>query len=616
MDYTELQNRAERKMRSLGESRIPLIHIGTGTCGLAAGAGEVLAEARAFLNKSGLLARIVEVGCLGLCYQEPLLGIKSLGHPMIYYGRVSAANTAEILKAQLIDGEPDTKAALFTMGSDAVNGVPDFHELPFVRPQVRIALRNCGLIDPGEIDHYLARGGYEGLKRALGLSPHEVIEEIKASGLRGRGGAGFPTGVKWDFAHKSKSSEKYFICNADEGDPGAFMDRSLLEGDPHAVLEGMIIGAYAIGASEGYVYIRTEYPLAIKRLETALEQMKAYGLLGGGILDKGFAFHIKIKEGAGAFVCGEETALMASIAGGRGMPRSRPPFPAQAGLWERPTNINNVETLANVSAIMERGADWFAGYGTKKSKGTKTFSLAGKIRRTGLIEVPMGTRLKEIIEEIGGGVIGGGNFKAVQTGGPSGGCIPFSLNHLPVDYESLAEAGSIMGSGGMVVMDERTCMVDMARYFLTFTGNESCGKCLPCRLGSRQLLDILIDICEGRGSPEDLDLLEEVGEAMQKASLCGLGQTAPNPVISTLKYFRQEYEKHVIDHKCPAGVCKALFFYQIDPEKCTGCMACLRKCPANAISGSKKEPHEIDQEACIRCGECYDSCKFEAVAIM
>ena len=447
------------------------------------------------------------------------------------------------------------------------------------------------------------------------MKPEEVIQEIKDSGLRGRGGAGFPTGMKWEFARSALDRTKYIICNADEGDPGAFMDRSLLEGDPHAVLEGILIGAYAIGAQEGYVYIRAEYPLAVQRIESALVQLEEYGFLGKSILGSRFAFQIHIKEGAGAFVCGEETALMASIHGGRGMPRSRPPFPAQQGLWEKPTNINNVETFSNVSAILERGAKWFASYGTEKSRGTKTFALAGKINRTGLIEVPMGIKLGEIIDEIGGGGPKGKELKAVQTGGPSGGCIPLSLRELPVDYEALAEAGSIMGSGGMVVMDEDTCMVDIARYFLAFTQSESCGKCMPCRLGTKQMLDILEDICEGHGEDENLEVLEDLIQTIKKGSLCGLGQTAPNPVQTTLRYFRSEYETHVRDKKCPAGVCKPLFHYEIDPEKCNGCMACALKCPTQAAVGEKKQPHVIDQQKCTKCGVCYQTCKFEAVVI-
>jgi len=615
MDYQVIKAGAEKKWRALEALRQPLIQIGLGTCGLAAGADKVLTAAGQTLKRLGILGRIMQVGCLGLCYLEPLMALRKPGRPFICYGDLTPERTEEILASYLVRDDPKPEWAVCTLGPSALDGIPRFEDLPMIKPQVRIALRNCGLIDPGQIDHYIARGGYGGLERALVMGPQGVIEEIKASGLRGRGGAGFPTGVKWGFARQSKSRVKYFICNADEGDPGAFMDRSLLEGDPHAVLEGMVIGAYAVGAEEGYIYIRAEYPLAIQRLRVALKQMEEYGLLGRRILGRDCNFQIHIKEGAGAFVCGEETALMASIEGGRGMPRSRPPFPAQVGLWGRPTNINNVETLSNVSAVLHKGADWFASYGTEKSRGTKTFSLAGKINRTGLIEVPMGIRLGQVINDIGGGVPRGRRLKAVQTGGPSGGCIPASLLDLPVDYESLAQAGSIMGSGGMVVMDEETCMVDMARYFLSFTEAESCGKCIPCRLGNKQMLEVIEDICQGRGRAEDLSLLEEVSEAVHKSSLCGLGQTSPNPARTTLRYFRDEYEAHVLDRKCPAGVCKPLFHYEIDPQKCTGCMVCARKCPTQAASGLKKEVHVIDQDKCVKCGECYEACKFEAVVI-
>ena len=615
MDYTSIKAKADRQWYLLEKLPQPLIAIGMGTCGRAAGAQEVLAAAKQSLKRMNLLGRILQVGCIGMCYLEPLMGIRKPGWPFIYYGNLTPTRTEEILSSYLLDDDPKPQWAAFTLGEGSIDGIPRFSELPMIRHQMRIALRNCGLIDPRIIDHYIARGGYSGLHKALLMKPEEVIQEIKDSGLRGRGGAGFPTGMKWGFARKALSRTKYIVCNADEGDPGAFMDRSLLEGDPHAVLEGMLIGAYAIGAQEGYVYIRAEYPLAIQRIETALLQMEEYGLLGESILESAFQFQVHIKQGAGAFVCGEETALMASIQGGRGMPRSRPPFPANEGLWQKPTNINNVETLSNVSAILERGAKWYASYGTEKSRGTKTFSLAGKVNRTGLIEVPMGIKLGVIIDEIGGGGPKGKELKAVQTGGPSGGCIPLSLRDLPVDYESLAEAGSIMGSGGMVVMDEDTCMVDIARYFLAFTQSESCGKCMPCRLGTKQMLEILEDICEGRGEHEDLELLENLSEAIKKSSLCGLGQTAPNPVQTTLRYFRAEYETHVLDNKCPAGVCKALFHYEIDPEKCNGCMVCARKCPAKAASGEKKQPHVIDQEKCTKCGVCYESCKFGAVVI-
>ena len=616
MNFASMKAKAQREWEILENLPQPLIHIGMGTCGKAAGAQEVLTAAKKSLKQMQRLGRILQVGCIGMCYLEPLMAVRKPGRPFIYYGGVTPEKTEKIITNYLLKDDPMCQWAVCTLGEGAINDVPRFEELPMIRPQVRIALRNCGLIDPENIDHYIAHGGYGGLHKALSMKPEAIIQEIKASGLRGRGGAGFPTGLKWEFARKAPEKTKYIICNADEGDPGAFMDRSLLEGDPHAVLEGMLIAAHAIGAREGYIYVRAEYPLAIRRLETALEQMEAYGFLGKSILQTRFQFHIHIKQGAGAFVCGEETALMASIQGGRGMPRSRPPFPAHAGLWEKPTNINNVETLSNVSAILQKGASWYAGFGTEKSRGTKTFSLAGKVNRAGLIEVPMGIRLGEIVYDIGGGGAKGKKLKAVQTGGPSGGCIPMTLSDLSVDYESLAAAGSIMGSGGLVVMDEDTCMVDIARYFLAFTQSESCGKCMPCRLGTKQMLDILEDICDGRGKPEDMEMLENLSEAVKKGSLCGLGQTAPNPVQTTLRYFRDEYENHVRDRKCPAGICKALFHYEIDPDKCNGCMACARNCPTEAVFGEKKQPHTIDPEKCIKCSECYQVCKFEAVMIV
>ena len=562
-----------------------------------------------------ITADIVRVGCLGLCYAEPLVDIIKPGFPRIHYGGLDPEQAARLVTEYLTGDNPCPELALGTSGDGAVAGIPRLEELPVLKAQVRITLRNCGLIDPGNLDHYLARGGYRGLERALAMGPEAVIEEIKRSGLRGRGGAGFPTGLKWQFCRKASGNLKYLICNADEGDPGAFMDRSLLEGDPHAVLEGMLIGAYAIGASEGYIYIRAEYPLAIERLQTALRQLEENGLIGDDILGSGFGFHLKIKEGAGAFVCGEETALIASIEGKRGMPRSRPPFPANSGLWGRPTNINNVETWASVSAIMERGADWFAGYGTEKSRGTKTFALAGKINRTGLIEVPFGITLEEIIYDIGGGIPDGKQLKAVQTGGPSGGCLPAGLIKLAVDYESLAEAGSIVGSGGMIVLDEDNCMVDTARFFLSFTCAESCGKCVPCRLGTRQMLDILEKITRGDGEPADIELLSSLSRNIKRGSLCALGGTATNPVITTLRYFREEYEAHVNDKKCQARVCRGLISYYIRPDKCRGCGICLKNCPAAAINGGKQLVHIIDQEKCTRCGVCLEVCppKFGAV---
>ena len=593
------------------------ILIGSATCGRAAGSLEVMQAFADELSQQGLAAvtDIYEVGCLGMCYAEVLVEVRGKDGKRILYQGVEPKHVPALIEAQLLRGEVYLPLALATMAREQETELPVFTELPIIGPQVRIVTRNCGIIDPSNINHYLARGGYSGMAKALALTPEQVIDEIKASGLRGRGGAGFPTGIKWGFARNSVSDQKYVICNADEGDPGAFMDRSVLEGDPHAVLEGLLIAGYAIGASIGYVYCRAEYPLAIERLQGAIAQMREHGFLGENILGSGFAFEIKIKKGAGAFVCGEETSLMQSIEGKRGMPRSRPPFPAVAGLFGKPTNINNVETLAAVSAIMERGATWYAGYGTEKSRGTKTFALAGKITRTGLIEVPMGISLRTIIEDIGGGVLGGKQLKAVQTGGPSGGCIPAQFIDLPVDYEHLAEVGSIMGSGGMIVIDEESCMVDMARYFLTFTENESCGKCVPCRMGTQHLLKILTAITEGEGTLNHLETMKRIGDTMKNASLCGLGQTAANPVLTTLKYYEDEYRAHIVDHKCPAGACRALIRFDIAGARCTGCGACLRACPVEAISGVKKQPHQIDQDRCIRCGSCRQACKFEAVRV-
>ncbi|MDH5696561.1 MAG: NADH-quinone oxidoreductase subunit NuoF, partial [Dehalococcoidia bacterium] len=556
--FDEIRSQAISQWEALEHSDKPRILIGAATCGRAAGSIAVLEAINRELARHKIEAVVTQVGCIGLCYAEPLVDIIKPNRPRICYSNVTLEIVSQLIEDYIINDNPRPDLALGTIGEDGVESIPRLFELPMLKPQVRIALRNCGIIDPENINHYIARDGYSGVVRALGMTPEEVIEDVKKSGLRGRGGAGFPTGLKWEFCRKSPGTVKYVICNADEGDPGAFMDRSLLEGDPHAVLEGILIGAYAIGANEGYIYIRAEYPLAIERLKLALRQMEDYGLLGDNILGSDFSFHLKIKQGAGAFVCGEETALMASIEGKRGMPRSRPPFPAQSGLWGKPTNINNVETWGNVSAILQKGAEWYAGYGSEGSKGTKTFALAGKIVRTGLIEVPMGIPLQEIIYGIGGGIPDGKRFKAVQTGGPSGGCLPASLLNLPVDYESLTQAGSIMGSGGMVVMDEDTCMVDVAHYFLSFTQAESCGKCVPCRLGTKQMLDILNDITHGRGKLEDIDLLLSLGEQVKAGSLCGLGQTAPNPVLTTIRYFRDEYEEHIKRHHCRAAVCEGL----------------------------------------------------------
>ncbi len=615
--FKDLQQQSKLEWEGFCQPGRPRVLIGSATCGRAAGSLEVLKAFETELDKHSLKAdtTLVEVGCLGMCYAEVLVEIRGRDGKRVLYHGVDPRFVPRLVESHLVRGEPLATRALAVMDGTSLDGVPSFDQMPMIRNQVRIVLRNCGVIDPANLHHYIARGGYSGLARALEMGCEEVIEEVKASGVRGRGGAGFPTGLKWQFARKSAGDVKYVICNADEGDPGAFMDRSVLEGDPHAVLEGLAISGYAIGASTGYVYCRAEYPLAVQRIQGAIAQMRENGLLGKNILGSDFSFDIQLKKGAGAFVCGEETALMQSIEGRRGMPRSRPPYPAVAGLFGKPTNINNVETLAAVSAILEKSAAWYAGYGTEKSRGTKTFALAGKINRTGLIEVPMGIPLRAVIEEIGGGVLAGKKFKAVQTGGPSGGCIPAEHIDIPVDYEHLAEVGSIMGSGGMIVIDEGACMVEVARYFLTFTENESCGKCVPCRMGTQHLLRMLKDITEGRGTPQQIETMKKICDTMGKASLCGLGQTAPNPVLTTLRYFEDEYRAHVEEKKCPAGVCREIIRFSIDAEACTGCRACIPACPVEAITGELKKLHEIDQELCIRCGSCRDVCKFDAVAV-
>ncbi|MBI2868751.1 MAG: NADH-quinone oxidoreductase subunit F, partial [Chloroflexi bacterium] len=545
MNFEEMQHRAKTEWETLENSDKPRIYIGYGTCGRASGGIAVLEAINAELVNRGLAATVIKVGCIGLCYDEPIIDIVKPGRPRISYGNVTPKLVLQLIEDYLINDNPRADLAIGTVGETGIEGIPRLHDLPMLKPQVRIVLRNCGLIDPENIAHYIARGGYSGMARALKMKPEEVIAEIKKSGLRGRGGAGFPTATKWELCRQSPGDTKYIICNADEGDPGAFMNRLLLEGDPHSVLEGMVIGAHAIGATRGFIYCRAEKPLAIEMLKVALKQVKDAGLIGENILGSGFSFDIELREGAGAFVCGEETALIASIEGKRGMPKPRPPFPAQSGLWGKPTNINNVETWADVAAILQNSADWYAGYGTEKSKGTKTFALAGKINRTGLIEVPLGIHLRDIIFGIGGGVLNEKKFKAIQTGGPSGGCLPETMLDLPVEYESLTQAGAIMGSGGMVVMDEDTCMVDVARFFLSFTQSESCGKCVMCRIGTKQMLGILEDITAGKGKPSDIDLLIELSQAIKAGSLCGLGQTAPNPVLTTLRYFRDEYEAHI-----------------------------------------------------------------------
>jgi len=615
MAFNEIRDQAVAEWGALQSSDKPRILVGTATCGRAAGAMAVLETINEELSRLGIDAVVMQVGCIGLCYAEPLVNIVKPNRPHVYYGSVTPEIITQLIEDYIVNDNPRVDLAMGTTGDGSIDGIPKLFDLPVLKSQVRISLRNCGHVDPADIKQYIANDGYSGFEKALTMTQKEIIDEISKSGLRGRGGAGASTGFKWERLWEAPGNEKYMICNADEGDPGAFMDRALLEGDPHAVLEGMLIGAYATGAHHGYIYCRAEYPLAIERLEQALKQMKECGLLGDNIIGSEFSFQIEIKEGAGAFVCGEETALIASIEGKRGMPRSRPPYPAVSGLWGKPTNVNNVETWANVSAILQRGAEWYAGFGTEKSKGTKTFALAGKIAHTGLIEVPMGIRLGDIIYEIGGGIINDKTFKSVLTGGPSGGCLPASKIDLPVDYENLAEAGSIVGSGGMLVADEDTCMVDMARFFLAFTQDESCGKCVPCRVGTRQMLSILERIVKGEGQEGDVERLEQLAKLVQSTSLCALGGTAPNPVLTTIRYFRDEYEAHINEKRCPALACSELISYYILQDKCQGCGICLRNCPVEAITGDRRMVHIIDQNKCTKCGTCLSVCpeRFSAV---
>ena len=557
-------------------------------------------------------AQVVKTGCFGLCAMGPIVMIYPEG---ACYTKVTPADVPEIVSEHIVKGRIVQR--LLHMESDEGGTATSLSETTFYKHQLRIALRNCGVINPEDIDEYIGVDGYAALGRILTekIPPQQVIDEILASGLRGRGGAGFPTGRKWQFTHDAVSPDgvKFVCCNADEGDPGAFMDRSVLEGDPHSVIEAMAIAGYCIGAQQGYIYVRAEYPIAVKRLEIAIKQAKEYGLLGDNIFDSGFSFNLELRLGAGAFVCGEETALMTSIEGKRGEPHPRPPFPANKGLFERPTLLNNVETYANITWIFNHGPEAYAAIGTEKSKGTKVFALGGKITNTGLVEVPMGTTLRTVVEDIGGGVPGGKKFKAAQTGGPSGGCIPASLIDTPIDYESLSAIGSMMGSGGLIVMDEDNCMVDIAKFYLEFIVDESCGKCSPCRIGTKRLLDLLTKITEGNGEPEDLDTIEELCEHIKQSALCGLGQTAPNPVLSTLHHFREEFEAHVYEKRCPAGVCKALIQYIVDPAKCKGCTRCAQGCPTGAISGAVRAPHIINQSKCIKCGACMDHCRFDAI---
>jgi NADH:ubiquinone oxidoreductase subunit F (NADH-binding)/NAD-dependent dihydropyrimidine dehydrogenase PreA subunit/(2Fe-2S) ferredoxin len=590
----------------------PVIYVGAGSCGLAAGAAEVIEAIEKYLAKIKAQADILRVGCIGPCYLEPLVDVQMPGRPRISYSNNTPALVRDVLESFFEKGEVYPRRLVGHFGSDGAEGLPRFFDHPMLSRQVRIVLRNCGIIDPENIDHYLARDGYRALEKCLTLDGAQVLDIVKKSGLRGRGGAGFPTWRKWQVCREAAGDKRYFICNADEGDPGAFMNRSLIEGDPHAVLEGMLIAGYTIGARQGYIYIRAEYPLAIERLRRALADMRNLGLLGERILGSDFSFDIKIKEGAGAFVCGEETALIASIEGRRGMPRTRPPFPAQEGLWGKPTIINNVETLGTLASIVRNGPEWYAQYGTETSKGTKTFSLVGKVRRTGLIEVPLGLTLRGVIYDVGGGLVK--EFKAVQTGGPSGGCLSEEFLDSPIDYESLTAAGSIMGSGGLIVIDRNTCIVDTAKYFLNFTQAESCGKCVPCRVGTRHLVHILDRISRGLGELDDLAKLEHLARSIKGGALCGLGQTAPNPVLTALKYFRDEFLAHIKDKRCPAAVCRDLVVYRIIKGKCTGCQRCVQVCPTGAISGPRSEPHNLDEAKCIKCRSCYEICRFDAIA--
>ncbi len=584
----------------------------TGTGCTSSGSRSIIQAFEEEIFSAGLEreVKVVPTGCFGLCEKGPVVIIYPEGS---FYSHIKVEDVPRIVSEHLVKGRI-VRDLLYSESLDKNQNIRSLNEVDFYKKQHRVALRNCGVIDPENIEEYIAFDGYKALGKCLTeLTPEEVVDIVKRSGLRGRGGGGFPAGIKWGLAQKPKSDMKYVCCNADEGDPGAFMDRSVLEGDPHALLEAMAIAGYAIGAQQGYIYVRAEYPIAVKRLRIAIAQAREYGLLGSNIFDTGFNFDIDLRLGSGAFVCGEETALLASIEGGRGEPRPRPPFPAVKGLFGKPTLLNNVETYANIPQIILNGAEWFAAMGTEKSKGTKVFALGGKINNTGLVEVPMGTTLREIIYEIGGGIPNGKQFKAAQTGGPSGGCIPASHLDIPIDYDNLIAIGSMMGSGGMIVMDEDNCMVDIAKFFLEFTVDESCGKCPPCRIGTRRMYEMLTEITEGRGKPGDLEKLERLAQNIKASALCGLGQTAPNPVLSTIRFFRDEYEAHILEKRCPSGVCKALMSYTIDAAKCRGCSLCARVCPVGAIEGEIKKPYVIDQQKCIKCGTCMEKCKFSAI---
>ncbi len=604
----------------------PIIFIGMGTCGLASGADKVKTAIEAELLKIGKQALIVPTGCIGFCAKEPIVDIKLPGKDRISYCEVQTKDVAPLLEAALVKETVYEKRVLGTFGK-GTEKVAHINDVPFFKSQMKIVLENCGVINPNSIDEYIAAGGFKALDKTLRLmSPEQTVKEVLDSGLRGRGGGGFPTGKKWEMANKKKADKKYIICNADEGDPGAFMDRSVLESDPYRLIEGMIIGAYAIGAYFGYIYCRAEYPLAIERLNKAMDKCREYGLLGKNILGSGFEFDLKVKKGAGAFVCGEETALIASIEGKRGMPKPRPPYPSDAGLFGKPTIINNVETFANVPSVIARGAQWYSSIGTKMSKGTKVFALSGKITNSGLVEVPMGVTLREIVFNIGGGIPDGKKFKAVQIGGPSGGCLPDQVMDTEVDYESLKVVGAMMGSGGFVVMDEDTCMVDVAKYFMTFIQNESCGKCVPCREGTKRMLEIIerIPVSYNGGTLKIDQLqrfkgiihLQRLADVIRDTSLCGLGQSAPNPVLSGLRYFRDEYETHLFERRCDAKVCKEILTFTIDNDACSGCGLCLKKCPAGAIIGEKKQPHSIIEAKCVKCGMCFEACRMEAIEVI
>lgn len=603
-----IRDAIENTQRETGDKEKILVCFGGGciACG-AVKVKEVLEDVLKEQGQENVTA--VATGCLGPCSRGPAI---VMGRDKTFYQFVSPEDVREIVEKHVM-GNKVVERLTWKVGENETP-VPVQTDLEFFKRQTKIVLRNCGIIDPYSIEDYIGCDGYQGLAKVLTtMSPEEVIEELKTSGLRGRGGAGFPTGIKWSFAYKSQGDIKYILCNGDEGDPGAYMDRSVLEGDPHSVIEGMAIGAYAIGAAQGYIYVRAEYPLAVERLDKAIIRAKELGILGEHIFGTDFSLDLEMRIGSGAFVCGEETALIRSIEGKRGEPRPRPPFPAVKGLWEKPSLLNNVETYANIPMIMLKGGDWFASFGTRKSKGTKIYALAGTVVNTGLVEVPIGTHLGDLIYDIGGGISTGKAFKAAQIGGPSGGCIPKQHLDVPLDYESLTELGAIMGSGGLIVMDEDSCMVDVARFFLEFVQEESCGKCVPCRLGTRRMLDLLTNICEGKGELSDIDELEMLGKQIKATSLCGLGQTGPNPVLSTIRHFRDEYDAHIKEKRCPAKACTALLKYEIDPEQCTGCTACVRKCPVSCIYGEHKKVHVIDQGSCIKCGNCFNVCKFDAV---